>query len=275
MLEPGEVKLPRDKPLAQMANAMALVPNTGKLSHTQVRTQQLIESLKYIENLHPRISLVMHRLSCVMSSPPPEAYVVAQAALAAVYAERHAGITYGGAGMSAGPRFSAAIAAHIDLNEPAPATLEAHADANWGDRNVYAIVLTMGGGCILYVVKKIQLLTMTTMENEAVATGKAAEQVTFAREIQRAMGIKIDGPTLIGTNNLANRIVGSGVGCPSRSKHFLHRYHVLMQRVRAGDVILRHVGDAQMAADFMTKWVNPTKLKMSLRYVCNSWAHPE
>ena len=66
LLKPGEVKLPRGKPLAQMADAMALVPNTGKLSHTQVRTQQLIGSLKYIENLHPRISLVMHRLSCVM-----------------------------------------------------------------------------------------------------------------------------------------------------------------------------------------------------------------
>jgi len=44
--------------------------------------------------------------------------------------------------MAAVPRLGGALAAHIDLDQRAPADLEAHADATWGDRNVYALVLT-------------------------------------------------------------------------------------------------------------------------------------
>jgi hypothetical protein len=141
------------------------------------------------------------------------------------------GITYGGAGLSASPRFSGAIAAHMDLSEPAGPALEAHADASWGDRNLIGIVLTYGGGAVLHQCKKTGLLVDCTMEAEAIATGKAAEVVTFAREVGRAIGAPCDGPTLIGTDNLANLSISSGKGTPSRSKHFLRRYHVLVQRV--------------------------------------------
>ena len=164
---------------------------------------------------------------------------------------------YGGTGLSASSRFSGAIAAHMDLSEPAGPALEAHANASWGDRNLIGIVLTYGGGAVLHQCKKTGLLVYCTMEAKAIATGKAAEVVTFAREVGRAIGAPCDGPTLIGTDNLANLSIGSGKGTPSRSKHFLRRYHVLVQRVAAGDVVLRHVGNTQMAADFLTNQVGP------------------
>eukprot|EP00962_Isochrysis_galbana_P061734 scaffold43358_cov747-Isochrysis_galbana.AAC.1 len=113
------------------------------------------------------------------------------------------------------------------------------------------------------------------MEAEAVASGRAAEHVAYAREVLRALGTPIDGPTLVGTDNLANMRVGSLAGCPSRSRHFLRRYHVLLQRVAAGEVILRHVPSAQMAADFLTKWLPKPKVDASIRYICNSWLHSE
>jgi len=163
-------------------------------------------------------------------------------------AERFVGITYGGAGLFGGQRLSGAIAAHIDVSEPAGLDLEAHADASWGDRNLYSIVLLYGGGAFLHQCKKVGLLIDYTMEVEAVATGKVAEVVAYAREVGRAISAPCHGPTLIGTDNLANLSVRSGKG--TRSKHFLRRYHVLMQRVAAGDVALRHVGDTQMAVDF-------------------------
>eukprot|EP00962_Isochrysis_galbana_P020658 scaffold6050_cov107-Isochrysis_galbana.AAC.2 len=62
------------------------------------------------------------------------------------------------------------------------------------------------------------------MEAEAVASGRAAEHVAYAREVLRALGTPIDGPTLVGTDNLANMRVGSLAGCPSRSRHFLRRW---------------------------------------------------
>ena len=76
--------------------------------------------------------------------------------------------------------------------------------------------------------------------------------------------------TLLTTDNLANQKVGSGLGCPTRSPHFLRRYHALKQRISSGEVDLRHIPDEQMPADFLTKWIPKPKLEKSLRHVTNS-----
>ena len=47
----------------------------------QKKIQKLIGCLKFIERLTPSLSLILHRLSCVMTFPPPEAWEVARAAL--------------------------------------------------------------------------------------------------------------------------------------------------------------------------------------------------
>ena len=70
-------------------------------------------------------------------SPPPTAY-----------AERHVGLTFGGVGASTEARLTGSLKAGIggvSIDEPAPAELEAHADATWGDRNVYGLLLTYAG----------------------------------------------------------------------------------------------------------------------------------
>ena len=67
--------------------------------------------------------------------------------------------------------------------------------------------------------------------------------------------------------------MATGVGCPTRSKHFLRRYNVLKRRIADGEVILKHVPDVEMPADFLTKWIPAPKLAISLRYACNSHAH--
>ena len=74
------------------------------------------------------------------------------------------------------------------------------------------------------------------------------------------------------TDNLANQKVGSGLGCPTRSRHFLRRYNVLKQRIAQGDVTLRYIPDPQMPADFLTKWIPAAKLELSLQYATNSRA---
>ena len=264
--------LPTGKKLEALADSLELATraDSARLSPSQVRTQQLIGSVKFIERVHPRASLVLHRLSCVMSSPPAAAYDVARAALLALWDERRVGITFGGAGMSATPTLSGSFDAHVDLSEPAGAALDAHADATWGDRNIYGLILTYAGAAVLHQVKKISLVVDSTMESEAIGSSKAGEAVAYAREILRAMGVPPLGPTRIGTDNKANYTVGTGVGCPTRSKHFLRRYHVLRQRIASEEVRLEHVPDEQMPADFLTKWIPKPKLERSLRYATGS-----
>ena len=272
LLEGGRPKdLPIGGRLHAMADAMQLAERTGdRLCPKQVRTQKLIGSLKFIERVHPRATLILHRLSCVMSAPPPEAYQVACAALLALWDERDVGITFGGAGMTTTPRLEGSLKAHIDLGEPAPGALEAHADATWGDRNLYGLILTYAGAAVLHQSKKISLIVDSSMESEAIGSSKAGEAVAYAREILRALGVPVTGPTLLTTDNLSNYKVGSGVGCPTRSKHFLRRYFALKQRIRAGDVSMQHVPDEHMPADFLTKWIPKPKLEKSIRYATNA-----
>ena len=106
------------------------------------------------------------------------------------------------------------------------------------------------------------------METEAIASSKGGEAISHAREILRAFGTPPAGPT--STDNLANHKVGSGIGAPTRSRHFLRRYHALKQRIRDGECVLTHVPDPQMPADFLTKWIPSAKLEASLRFACNS-----
>ena len=261
--------LPHGKSLSKLADAMEMPADRApKLSHRQTQTQRLIGCLKFIEKVHPRLSLVLHRLSCVMSCPPPEAWDVARAALVSVWRHRFVGLTFGGSS-SPSPRLGGDLRAAIDLTEPAPHQLEAHGDATWGDRNLYGLILTYHGAAIYHQTKKIALIVDSSMEAESLASAKAGECVAYAREIFRAFGVPDENPTLISTDNVANQLVASGTGSPSRSRHFLRRYFALKQRIRSGEVVVKHVDDPNMPADFLTKWIPSAKLETSLIYATN------
>ena len=119
--------------------------------------------------------------------------------------------------------------------------------------------------------QKIALIVDSSMEAEAHATGKGGELVCYARTVLRALVVQQLTPTLLGTDNLANQHIGSGIGCPACSKHFLRRYMVLQQRVADKEIDLRHVVDADMLANFLTKWISVSKLEKSVRYATNSY----
>jgi hypothetical protein len=122
---------------------------------------------------------------------------------------------------------------------------------------------------VLHQTKKIALLVDSSMESEAIGSSKAGEAISFTRQILRAFGTPMLTPTFLSTDNLANQKVGSGVGHPTRARHFLRRYYALKQRVTSGELKLIHVNDVEMPADFLTKWIPRAKLEASLRYATN------
>jgi hypothetical protein len=276
LLDGGKLDLPKGKKLMDMADALVMPqhPPGAKLGAGQIETQQIIGSLKFIEKTMPKISLPLHRLSCIMAYPPPEAKTVALAVLAIAYKERDVGITYGGDGPDADVRLTGRLSAHVDLDEPATELLEAAADASWGDRMCYGMLITFARGAVYHCTKKIGLILDSSMEAEAVGTSKAGEASTYAREILRAIGEPTDEPTLIHTDNDANMKVANDAASAARSKHFLRRYWALQQRMARGEVRVVKVGDPEMSADFLTKWLPSKKLTQSLHYATNSRARP-
>ena len=160
--------------------------------------------------------------------------------------------------------------ANIDLTKPAGVGLEASADATWCDRNVYALLLTFACAAVFHQTKKIGLLLDSSHEAEAVASAKAGEYVSYAREVLRALGVMPAGPTPILTDNLANCLVARDATSAARARHFLRRYTVLQQRIRSAEVQVFKIDDPNMPADFLTKWLPAGKLRDSLLYATNS-----
>ena len=145
----------------------------------------------------------------------------------------------------------------------APEELAAIADATWGDDPVYGLLITAFGGTIYHTLRSLHLLVDSSTESEAVATGKAGEALAYAREVFRGLGIVMDQPTVVGTDNRANQLLSSGEGAPTRMKHCIRRFKVFVQRVASGECTLIHVPDTQNPADYLTKFVDEKKYRAS------------
>ena len=125
-------------------------------------------------------------------------------------------------------------------------------------------------GAICHQTKKINLLLDSSMEAEAIGSSKCGELISYAREILRLLGVNLEQPTVLLTDNKANLLVATNTASATRSRHFLRRYVALQQRLAAGECQLIKVPDPHMPADFLTKWINREKLKQSVRYATNA-----
>ena len=259
------------------ADGMRLVkPVPAKLSADQKQVQRIIGSLKFPEKVMPRLAVALHRLSTVMSSPPPDALLVAKSLLVHAYGRRTDGLTYGGVGLTE-PVLQGGISARIDLDAAAASGLMATADATWGGDllvagggDTYSTLLTYNGAKVLSETKKIGLIVDSSFEAEAIATAKVGERVEYARAVLRALGVSLATPTFVGTDNKASALIGSGQGMPGRSKHCVRRYLAFLQRVASKVVALFHIPDEDNPADFLTKWLGRKKLEMSVAYATTS-----
>ena len=212
-----------------------------------------------------------------MACPPPAAADVARALSWWSWSTRHAGITYGGHGPGADLSVMGAISANFTMEDGAPEGAHVSGDATWrgqpdGPPDVVGLLTTVNRGGVAWSTKLSSLIVDSSHEMEAIASGKAGEINSHVREIARALGIKLDGPTEILTDNLANQIIASKSGWPSRSRHFFRRYYSLLRRASMGECVVRKVSDAENPSDFLTKWLPATKLNRSVAYVENSAA---
>jgi len=237
-----------------------------KSTSRQKLMRSIVGVLRWIEQDNPSLSKRVHCLSRVIACPPPEATDLALAVLAEAFDARDDGLTLGAVGKGQ-DGLSAMISTNLDMREGgAPEELAGIADATWGDDPLYALIVTAFGASIYHSMKCMHMLVDSSTESEAVATGKIGEVIAYAREVWRGLGIPLDGPVLVGTDNRANMLLSSGEGAPSRMRHAIRRFKVFVQRVERGETALRHVPDPGNASDYMTKFVDKKKYKLSHRW---------
>ena len=222
------------------------------------------------------LNVIAHRLSSIMARAPPEAVTVAQAAMIMAYEQRERGITY--SAHDHHPKIEESKTNCLEVSfatgVPREPGIHAVADCSWGDRNLYGCIIMMNYGAIVCETKKMGPVNSST-EGEGITTSKCAELVIPVQEAARAMGVVLEGPTIIRSDNAANVRVANDPNAAIRLKHALRRYATLQGHVAAGEVKIVHVSDKFNAADFLTKWVSAKKLKESVAYTSNEVAKPK
>ena len=107
---------------------------------------------------------------------------------------------------------------------------------------------------------------------ESYASNRAADLVLYNRNIDTAMGTPPTGPTFIGTDSSSHEEVLNHAASPNKSKHFLKQYVIQTQRVHEELIAVGKIDDANMPADFLTKWISGRKFARSIAYATNSSA---
>ena len=131
---------------------------------------------------------------------------------------------------------------------------------------VYSVLITYGGASILHCTKKIGTAVASTHDAENVGTVKASELMMYARIVLAALGVPVDGPTMLLTDNLSNQRVAQNAQSSARSRYYLIRSTCLHQRVADGSISVAHVPDAENPSDFLTKTIPSDKTEASIRY---------
>ena len=263
--------------LAKLADGLKLPQErTLRLSKEQKQVQEIIGGLKYPEKILPRITLPVHRLSSVMSYPCERAFDVAMLTLELAWDHRLEGITYGGDGPGCEETLEIRLHANFDMSQPGSALLEAYADATWGnEKDVYGYVVMCNRGAVAHGTKRLASTNGATVgassaETEGVATSAVANLVVYGREIQRAHHAGSTPPSWIGSDSQSSMQIAARKASAARARHILRRWHILTQRMRAGQVQLLKVDTDEMPADMLTKFLPKAKIDKSIIFITNS-----
>ena len=241
-----------------------------KLTKDAKVVQRIVGALKYPEaGSMPVLTLPVHRLSCVMSSPPPQARAITESVLAEAYDRRNDGIVFGRVGLTSRPTVEGSTKVRYKMNAGAPVQIEAAGDAATGKINIASMLVTCNGGSVYHKAKKIdcKIPVESIHGAEAFALDMTARIASLARLLAKSLGAPCSGATLVVTDSLSNERVANNSLSASRCKHLLLRYEMLKARISAGEIAVMHVPDTENPSDFLTKWVPIAKLKRSLAYV--------
>lgn len=114
-------------------------------------------------------------------------------------------------------------------------------------------VFMLNYGAITWSSKKQQIVTLSTIEAEFVATASCACQAIWLRRMLKALGDKQEGSTIIFRDNIfAIKLSGNPV-MHGRSKHIDVRFHFLRNLCNDGVVELEYCKSGNQLANILTK----------------------
>jgi hypothetical protein len=140
----------------------------------------------------------------------------------------------------------------------APYPFYAYSNADHGanldnGRSTSAYVVKIGSGTVSWSSRLQSIVALSTTEAEFVAAASASQEVVWMRTLPGELGFPISGPSLLLLDNQSAIPVGKNPEHHGCMKHLALRFYSLRNVVVAGQIVLRYVPTANMAADLLTK----------------------
>ena len=120
--------------------------------------------------------------------------------------------------------------------------------------------MSMGRGFIFSKSSKQKLNSKSSTEAELIGASDMMSQIMWTKLFLEAQGYSIDSNILEQDNKSAILLENNGIMSSSqRTRHIRIRYFFIKDRVKAGDVQVRHCPTNLMIADFLTKPLQGSK----------------
>ena len=91
------------------------------------------------------------------------------------------------------------------------------------------------------------------MEAEYLALAHATKEALWLRSLLTDLGIPLDGPTSVTTDNQAAIAFAHDNQFHARSKHIDIRHHFVREKITSNEVIVPHCASEDNCADLLTK----------------------
>ena len=195
----------------------------------------LVGSLRHVVKYRPEISAAMDLLGCCLTFPTLELLRLAYRVLVYLGRNRRLGCCYSKHAPNAGKLF-------------------ARADSNWREvRSTSGFCIFLGGSVISHRCIRQKCISMSSTEAELVALAECAIELLHVIGLVRFLGLKIDGPVEVETDNKGAFDLCHRYSSAQNSRHIDRKMFKMREMRGAGIVTVKYVPTDDNTADLWTK----------------------
>ncbi|KIJ23037.1 hypothetical protein M422DRAFT_196412 [Sphaerobolus stellatus SS14] len=206
----------------------------------KVPFRKALGKLQWLANTtRPDLAQPVNRVSRFQSNPGPNHWKAVRHIMAYVRGSLDYGILYSrGAGSGLKPI--------------------TYVDADYGNcmdtrRSTGGYVVMMAGGPVSWSSKRQQTVALSTTEAEYMAYTRAAQQAVWMSSFMSEIGLPQDLPAIIYGDNASAIALAKNASGHARAKHIDIRHHSIRERIKKGQIDIKHVPSTDNLADIFTK----------------------
>jgi hypothetical protein len=154
-------------------------------------------------------------------------------------------------------------------NASVPKPFYAYSDADHGGNcnnrhSTCTYIVKIGSGAVLWMLRLQPIVALSTTEAEFIAAASAGQEVIWMCQMLGELGFSIACLSLLLLDNQSAIQVGKNPEHHGRMKHLDLRFFWLRNVVTAGQIALRYIPTADMAADLLTKGLAHVKVAAAI-----------